>query len=71
MIEVSCPSSRMNNHQFLYNWTEGRTTLIHLNVDENGVKFEKELTVAEAEQLANDLMGWVREIKGDEGEESA
>jgi hypothetical protein len=44
--------------------------LILLSIEEDAMKYQQELTVAEAEQLAKDLMEWVNEIKGDE-EESA
>lgn len=68
MIEVSCPSSRMNNHQYLYSrWN--KMELIKLSIKEDGMNYEKELTVAEAEQLSNDLLEWVRDIKGYEEEE--
>jgi hypothetical protein len=43
--------------------------LIKLSIKEDGMNYEKELTVAEAEQLSNDLLEWVRDIKGYEEEE--
>ncbi len=70
MIEVSCPSARRNNHRYMYNMSNN-SSLIQLAIDENGIKFEMELRVSEAEQLANELLEWVREIKGDEEEETA
>ena len=70
MIEVSCPSARRNNHRYMYNM-RNNVSLIQLSIDENNVKFEMELTVAEAEELSNNLMEWAKEIKGDEEEESA
>lgn len=65
MITVNCPSARMNNHKYLYaKWP--KTSLITQSIEKDGMMIETELTVEEAEILANELMEWVREIKGED-----
>jgi hypothetical protein len=71
MISVTCPQARFNTHRELYSRMVDRMDFIKVTFDDNGHRFEKEMTVSEAERLAKDLMDWVRDIKGDEEEESA
>lgn len=66
MIKVTCPKSRFNNHRELYRRNVDRMEFIQLTIEDNGNRFEKDLTVSEAEQLAKDLMEWVKEIKDEE-----
>jgi hypothetical protein len=68
MIEVICPSARFNTHQEQYNRHANRIDLITLKINVAEAQIQTGLTVEEAEKLADDLMEWVREIKGEEGE---
>ena len=64
MIEVSVPSSKKNSHTYLYNMSN-TMPLIQVNIMVGSTVVQSELSVPEAEELAKELMEWVREIKGE------
>lgn len=66
MIEVKTCG---NSAKWMYKQFGNNVSLINLLVDQFGMKFEVELTVAEAQQLAEELMDLVNEIKDEQVEE--
>lgn len=70
MITITCPSSRMNNHRYMYSRFP-KMSLINIEIEDGGMKFASELTVDEAENLARELMEWVSDIKDSDTTESA
>lgn len=63
MIHVSCPASECNTHRQAYTRNPD-FELIRINFRDQNAEFMREMTVKEAEKLANDLSDWVNEIKG-------
>jgi hypothetical protein len=66
-IEITCPSANRNTHHYLYGMSNDMP-LIVMTISDDQWRSEQELSVSEAERIAKDLMEWVKEIKGEEGE---
>jgi hypothetical protein len=65
MLEVTVPSARFNTHREQYSRHLNRIELLTLKIDNDGLSTEIRMTVEDADKLANDLLEWTKEIKGE------